>query len=114
MNSLGIVQTTLGIIIVIGVIFFMITPMNKVLDTTTNKTCYDTYCSKTTLDEFDKCIDLGIESTGFLSSEHYWLCDGYKVTSKCLERSERVTDKEYISFGMRCEIDNALVSGDEQ
>lgn len=100
-------------LICLGIMFLMITPIDESLDTTTNKTCYETYCSKTTLDEFDKCIDLGIESVGFLSSEHYWLCDGFKVTSKCLERSERITDKEYIFLGMRCEWDDAFVEVDE-
>jgi len=88
--------------LILGVLYFM--PWQETFSTTNEKVCYETYCSKTTLDEFDKCIDLGTESTGFLSSEHYWLCDGFKVTSKCLNWSERVTSKEYIFLGMRCEL----------
>ncbi len=98
-------------VVVIIVMLLMIPPFLEKVDTTTDKVCYETYCSKTTLDEFNKCIDLGIESVGFLSSEHFWLCDGIKVTSKCLERSEIVTERKYIGLGMRCEELNDTLRG---
>lgn len=101
MNLLNLFTGTLILIIML----FMVSPFSEAVDTTTGKVCYENECSKTTLDEFDKCIDLGYESSGFLSGNHYYLCDGVKVTSKCLEYKEFKTKKEYISFGMRCDYD---------
>ncbi len=95
----------LGLVLIIG--FFMIGPATEVF-TIDNETdlCYETYCSKTTLNEFDNCIDLGWESVGFLSSEHYYLCDGIKVTNTCTERSERRVYEGTIFLGKRCECIN--------
>ncbi len=92
----------LGLVLIIG--FFMINPVTEVF-TIDNETdlCYETYCSRMTLDEFDNCIDLGVESVGFLSSEHYYLCDGVKVTNTCTERSERRVYEGTIFLGKRCE-----------
>lgn len=42
-------------------------------------------CTKTTLDQFNECKDLGVEEVGFLSSNHFYSCDGQKVTKNCLE-----------------------------
>ena len=83
--------------------FFMINPAIEAT-TVNNETmsCYERYCSRFTLDEFDECIDLGWESVGFLSSEHYYLCDGIKVTNTCTERSERQVYEGSI-FSYRCE-----------
>ncbi len=90
-------------LLIIGLMFFMIDPISKNLDTTTNKVCYEKYCSKNTLDEFKECIDLGMEDVGFLTAEHFWLCDGNKITNTCLEWDEKITDRKYMFLGMRCE-----------
>ena len=51
-----------------------------------NYECYtDDMCTNQTIDNFSNCLDLGYESTGFLSREHYYLCDGIKITNTCLE-----------------------------
>lgn len=52
-----------------------------------------TVCVEETLDFFDECVDLGWESSGFLSSNHYYLCDGVKVTNKCTKYEEKTTIK---------------------
>ena len=81
----------------------MVTPMKEQLRIDTDKyICYKTVCLKETLDEFGECIDLGRESTGFMSSEHYYLCDGFKITNKCLEYGEVESDREWVGLGMNC------------
>lgn len=96
------------VIITILILIFMRNPFLESIDTTTDKVCYENKCSKTTLDEFNECVDLGYESSGFLSGNHYYLCDGIKVTSKCLEYEEVKTEKKYIFIGMRCEDNDAF------
>ena len=46
------------------------------------------------------CIDLGEEDCGFLCSNHYFLCNGTKVVSKCTG-FEEINKKEYslIKYG---------------
>ncbi len=56
--------------------------------------CYKTQCIKSTLDNFESCKDIGMENTGFLSSEHFYICDGNKVTKNCLEWGEVEVDLE--------------------
>ena len=58
------------------------------------------------LNQFEKCIDLGIESTGFLSSEHFYFGDGIKITKHCTQWEEQITNKTHIEWGMRCEETN--------
>ncbi len=103
-----------GIVIVI-VFIGMIKPMSNALEYDKEKMyCEIEYCSKTTLDEFDKCIDLGRETSGFLSSNHYYLCDGFKITSRCIERGTKELDTKSIFGGygrrMICE---KVVEGDK-
>lgn len=60
-------------------------------------TCYEYVCQKKIIDQFESCINLGRESTGFLSSQHYFLCDGIKVPNQCLEYGWVETKKTNIS-----------------
>lgn len=91
------------VIPIIIIIVFMVTPMKEKFRIDQEKyICYETSCLKETLDEFDECIDLGRESTGFMSSEHYYLCDGFKITNKCLEYGDIEVDTEWIKLGLRC------------
>ncbi len=100
----------ISILIMLGVgilMFFMIQGIMDNLDPQKEgRTCYQKFCIKYTLDMFEKCIDLGYEDTGFLSSEHYYLCDGNKVTNTCLEYEwYDATNVSTLQLGMRCEDD---------
>ncbi len=103
----------LGIVMLIGV--FMINPAKEVL-ILNNEThlCYERYCSEYTLDKFNECIDLGWESVGFLSSDHYYLCDGIKVTNTCIEKSERrVYEGIFLTYRCDCINDAKCVEGEQ-
>lgn len=86
---------------VIGIVLvLMVNPLLDVIKYDKEEMyCEVEYCSKTTLDEFDECIDLGRESSGFLSSNHFYLCDGFKITSKCIERGTKELDTKTIFGG---------------
>lgn len=96
----------LPLILALLIIITLIKPYTQQVDTFTNKTCYEKVCTKTTLDQFDNCKDGGIEDTGFLSSEHYYICDGNKVVKDCLEYIEVRTNKTYMDLTMRCEFND--------
>ena len=96
------------VVILILVLFFMYKPfVEKFKYDKGDYYCEVSYCSKTTLDHFDKCVDLGRESVGFLSSNHYYLCDGIKVTKVCLEYGMKEFEGENLLFtygrGLKCE-----------
>lgn len=84
MKTIHIIMIILGAIILL---FFILPEVNKQIND--ELVCYQNVCVKTTLDQFKKCIDLGVEDTGFLSSEHYYLCDNVKVAKSCMEYGKR-------------------------
>ncbi len=96
------------IVLMIGtIVFVLIGEIKDNLDPQKEgRTCYQKFCTKTTLDMFENCIDLGYETVGFMSSEHYYLCDGNKVTDTCLEYEWYDTiNVSTLQLGMRCEED---------
>ncbi len=95
------------LIALVGTVVFMMIPSFRSEFSTQQEglTCYENICTKTTLDQFESCLDLGIENTGFFSSEHYYLCDGNKVTNNCLEYKKVETNRTYMIPGMYCEED---------
>ncbi len=84
------------------VLFLMFKPFTDKLSTE-GQNCYDYVCIKETIDMFESCIDLGYEDVGFMSSEHFYLCNGVKVTNTCLEHEYQPTNRSRITFGMRCD-----------
>ena len=97
-----------SIIIILLVLFFMYTPFVEKFEYNRDELyCEVTSCLRTTLDSFENCIDLGVEDTGFLSSNHYYLCDGVKVTNACLEYGKKEFEGENLLFaygsGLECE-----------
>lgn len=96
-------KSYISLIIVLIVIAFMIPLMiNKFKTNQEGYICYESVCSKTTLDQFNSCKDVGQESTGFLSYEHYYICDGNKIVKRCLEYKEVKTNQTFIQVGMKC------------
>lgn len=79
----------ISLVIIAIVVAFMIPTFSEEVDKGVEKynLCLQE-CTKDTLDYFDECIDLGVEDVGFLSSEHYYLCDKVKVTKTCIEWEE--------------------------
>lgn len=80
-------------VICLVVIIMLINPINKKVEESKEQIEHCTlHCIEDTLDNFEDCIDLGYESTGFLSEEHYYLCDGEKVTNTCTKWDELPED----------------------
>ena len=92
-------------LLIIAIIIMLINPFSKSLDTYTDKTCYEQTCKKYNLEEFDKCIDIGYEDCGILCNNHYWLCDGEKISKRCIDYGWVETNRTIISYGMKCEED---------
>lgn len=69
------------IVIIIGYIMFFHTEVE--IDVIKNN------CIRTTLDQFNECVDIGYKSTGFLSGNNYYLCeDEIEITKKCIQWEE--------------------------
>lgn len=93
--------------IVILIFIILIPSFKKAFEIDTEKyDCYETICSKYTIEQFNECSYLGYESTGFLSREVFWLCDGVKMPNNCIEHEKVITNKTMISFGMDCKEKN--------
>ncbi len=58
--------------------------------------CETTYCSKYNLEEFDSCVDIGLEGCGLFCSNHYHLCDGNKIIKKCIEYDKKEIGEGFI------------------
>ncbi len=87
-------------VLVMVILFFMYNPFMEAFEYDREEQyCEISYCSKTTLDEFDKCIDLGRESTGFLISEHLFFCCGLKINSKCFGFGNEELEKDNLLGG---------------
>jgi len=94
-------------IMMILVLVLMVKPfIEKISYNKETEYCEVPYCSKTTLDQFENCKDIGIENTGFLTTEHFYLCDGQRVTKSCIEYSMKEFDGEMLigglGSGMKC------------
>lgn len=95
LTTLEIVVMTIGVIFLL-VFFFGNNSMTR--EITSKYICYENVCSKTSLDNFNECIDLGVETVGFLASEHYYLCDGIRVTNTCTNYKKEVINNTEMSF----------------
>lgn len=94
------------LLVLVAVGFFMIEPFQDGISTQQEGyTCYEYICTKTTLDNFEDCKYAGVEDTGFMSSQKYWICDGNKVTKTCIERTKVETNRTYMTHGVNCEED---------
>lgn len=75
--------------LLLGILFFVFFGGPFLIGTVNEMMEHKEYCTldclTDTLDNFEECIDLGIENIGFLSQEHYYLCDGIKITNTCIE-----------------------------
>lgn len=68
--------------------------------------CHEFICLEYTTDQFDDCKNLGRESTGFLSSEYFYLCDGIKMARECIEWDYVESNRSYdnwVEKVMRCD-----------
>lgn len=86
--------------------FLMIKPITQSLEEVNdgvNSICYTNICIEESIDHCDKVIDLGSESVGFLTSEHFYYCDGIKITNKCLKYMEVRDNRTGYNFYTRCE-----------
>lgn len=68
-----------------------------------SRSCYVDICSERSIDHCEKLIDLGVESTGFLSSEHFYDCDGLKVADNCVEKKKVVDNRTGFWSNQKCE-----------
>ena len=96
-----------GIIIII--ILILIIEMFPVeIDCEKNESQFMTEykCIKTSLDNFESCIDIGFESTGFISGEHYYLCNNTKIAYNCLEYKGIPSNKSFMGI-IQCKKENS-------
>lgn len=107
-------------IILLGLTFAIIVAMIPAMDDQyskindgVNSICYTSVCVRESIDSCDKVIDLGWESVGFLTKEHFYYCDGIKITNKCLEYKEVRDNRTGINFNMRCVEPKQEVKQDE-
>ncbi|KKN17017.1 hypothetical protein LCGC14_0970250 [marine sediment metagenome] len=89
------------IVITVGTILFF-----NVNEKVENADCYENFCIKHSIDDLTNCKNLGYEDVGFLSSEHFYMCDEGKVAYKCIEY-KRVNNKNrsfsnWIEKGLSC------------
>lgn len=93
--------TIFGIVITVGVVLFY-----NVDERVENADCYQNFCIKYNIDDLTNCVNLGYETVGFFSSEHFYMCDEGKVAYNCVEY-ERVNNNNrsfsnWIEKGLSC------------
>ncbi len=91
----------LGIVIIVSVVLFF--NINEKIE---SADCYQNFCVKYNIDDLTNCINLGYETVGFFSSEHFYMCDEGKVAYNCVEY-ERVNNNNrsfsnWIEKGLSC------------
>ncbi|KKM69996.1 hypothetical protein LCGC14_1445240 [marine sediment metagenome] len=66
--------------------------------------CMESICIKYSIDDLNNCKDVGFENFGFLSYEHYFICDEGKIPYNCMERqivkSNRSFSNMFERFGV--------------